>query len=118
MTAFTRQLTHTCTIEAPITTQNEIGEPIPQWVQQSTATPCRLVVKEEKVADKEIGLQTLTTYRLLLDTDVNIETGYRIVDIQIEDSLAENGPFRVEETLPRRGHRGRNHVGLRLKQVA
>lgn len=118
MSAFTRQLVHTCSIEAPITTQNEVGEPVPQWMQQSTGTPCRFIIKTEKVADKEIGLQTLTTYLLLLDTDINIETGYRIVDIQIEDGLEEKGPFRVEEKIVRRGAKGQNHVSLRLKRTS
>ncbi len=119
MTAYTRQLVHTCDIEAPTNTQNSVGEPIPTWAVVNSGVACRLVVKEEKIASPGIGLMTKTIYKLLLASDITPApvTGYRVSNINIENDAEKEGPFRVEETLPRRGPRGKNHITLKLKRV-
>lgn len=118
MSAFSRQLVHSCTLERSIPIQNGIGEPVDVWGELAAGVACRLVVKQEKFADERLGLQMKTTHLLLLPAGTEVTTADRVKDIAIEDGESLAGPFGIEEVIPRRGPKNRvNHINLRLELI-
>ena len=118
MTAFTRQLVHTCAIERVQQDRDDIGGLRDTWVDYLSGQPCRYVEKEEKYADETVGLITQVIPRLLLSTGLTINSVTdRVKDITVEDG-STIGPFNILEVLTRRGPKGQNHISLKLEKIS
>lgn len=108
---------HSCTIQRSTPSQNDLGEPIDDWHDVAYGVNCRYVVREEKFADERQGLQMMTVTRLLLPAGTDVTAADRIKNIVIEDGQILPGPYGIEEALPRRGPKGKNHVSLKLEAI-
>jgi hypothetical protein len=117
MSAFTRQLIHTCSTRRPLRSQSSIGEKTSIPVDWLTDQPCRYVVKQEKFASETQGLIVQTVYLLLFAPGADVKKGDQIIDLTIEDGEVIRGPIAVLEAIPRRGAKGVNHLSVKLERV-
>lgn len=117
MNAFTKNLTHTCTIRRPTIDRSAIGEKVKSYPDYITGQVCQLVVKEETRPTETEGLQKRTVYLLLLPSDANVLGVDRIANIVTEDGVIEPGPFKIEALLPRRMRGQVHHISAKLERV-
>lgn len=117
MSAFTRQLIHSCSIQRATKNQSSTGEKVVSYLDGLTGQPCRYVVKEEKFALETGGFQVQTVYMLLFKPDVDVRKGDRIINLTIEDGEVIKGPITVLEAIPRRNAKGLHHLSAKLERV-
>lgn len=109
---------HTCTIQEHDTTRLATGELSKAWSNKDTAVDCRFVVKSEAVASEGTSGQVVTTYLMLFPAGTNVTNVNRISNIRRKKSnvLVDNGPFQIEQVLPRNA-KSERHISLMLEKV-
>lgn len=117
MSAFTKNLPHTCTIRRPVISRSAIGEVVKNYIDVSTAQQCRLIIKEETRPAEEQSLQKRTVYTLLFPAGADVLGVDQVANIVTEDAITEPGPFKIEALLPRRLAAKIHHLSAKLERV-
>lgn len=112
------QLIHRCTIQRATRAPDALRQDIKSYQPHSTAVPCRLIAKTQRIySTQQAQLLSLTVHKLFLAPGVDIQAGDRITDLLYEDSqLISAEIFAVRTILPRRGRTVR-HITLELERI-
>lgn len=116
MSAVTRTMLHTCTIERATITQDGYGEQTESWADHLTEQKCRLITIAERIATPGASLQVLEVYRLILPSLTDVNRQDRIKFVTFEDG-ATDGPYNVEAIAPRRDRRSKRLLSLDLEKI-
>lgn len=121
MSALTRTMTHTCTIQVNSPTQNEIGELVASWADTAVSQACRFSENAKAPASLErsprLSAAITATYLLLLPPGVTVaEKTYRVTNIVTEDATYA-GPFEVAEVVNRRDKGGIRAIAVGLERT-
>lgn len=123
MSALTRTMTHTCTIQVNSPAQNEIGELVASWADTAVSQACRFSEnsKARGAASLErssrLSAAITATYLLLLPPGVTVaEKTYRVTNIVTEDATYA-GPFEVAEVVNRRDKGGIRAIAVGLERT-
>lgn len=112
-----RALIHKCAIQRVSSeTKDGYGQKIPSY-DQLPDTPCRLIIKSQRVASPSRGLQVITTYKLLLPAGTDVRMKDVIASVLLEDGSDPMGPFEVESIKPRRDFQKQRLVSVDLEIV-
>jgi hypothetical protein len=109
-------LRHRCTIQrdANAATDDGWGNPqAPDWQDNETNVPCRLVVDAGREPIDSDRTVVLLDQRLLVPLDTDVTTDDRISSIQERGSAYVEGPLGIEAVLRRR-----THLEVVLRRVA
>jgi hypothetical protein len=88
------------------------------WECVETDVACRLVIATQRQFVSQLAqFVTVTTYKLLLRHDADIQEGDRIADLVYEDQTEVDEPFFVAAILPRRG-KSLRHISVALERVS
>lgn len=109
---------HTCTIQRPSASLDELGSDVQGWATRAVGERCRLVIKDQRVPSSETAERpVITTYTLFVGPRAGIRQGDRVINVTFEDGTVEAGPFRADSILPRRA-RSVRHVTVKLERIA
>lgn len=122
------RMIHSCLIERATTTRDEFGELTADWANASTVYSgiCRFHERQETMPLPEETLQIVTTYKLLLPGEIDVEPGDdeqaegstdRVTTITLEDG-SQVGPFEILEVNKRRGSRSVELTALDLEEIS
>lgn len=115
MSAFTRQLIHTCTIQSQTTTRSSSGAEVPTWANAATAVPCRYMeLDNDQPAEgrtEQFRKRTLIQFK----PDVTLLETYRITDVALEDGTTLAGPFEILEIIRAIGRRKQHHIAAEVR---
>lgn len=116
MSALSRQLKHTCTIQQVTETRNAIGGVTKTFTNRATGVACRNVITQEKFSDPESGTLKVTTVHklMLLDSQTVLQTD-QITTI-VDDFGTHAGPFTIDQVIERSGPKGAKYKLLVLNE--
>jgi len=114
---FKKHLLHTCVVQRNTPAQSASGELIPDWADVGTIN-CRFIAKTERIADEAAGFPMAQTYKLLMNIgeDVAVDDIIRNIRWQTDDTLVDEGTFRIEAVLNRNSTKA-HHTSLSLERV-
>lgn len=115
--SFYSHLIHTCTIQSATTALSGRGATVETWSDVATDTPCRKVERGMRHAMPDAGQMQLYDTLFLFLADAGIVSGYRIIDVLLDDGSTDAGPYEVVEVLKRRSSVVR-HISVRAKKVS
>lgn len=118
MTAYTRQLIHTCTIQSPSSTaRSTSGQENITWGTSATAVPCRYMEMENDRPQEDRTGQFRKRIIIQFKSDVTLATTYRITNVVLEDGTTLAGPFEITEILKRHGRRNLHHLTAEVREA-
>lgn len=115
MSAFDRQLVHTCDIQRCTSMPGAIGQQQKDWQDYLTNQPCRYVVSQQKIADAQMGLMIVTVYKILLGAGTDVTNSDRIANV-IVAGVTQPGPFTIKQVISRNGPKGAAHILVVLNE--
>lgn len=115
--SFRDHLIHTCTIQSAATALSARGATVETWSDVAENVPCRKVEKGMRQAVPDAGQMQLYDTLFMFLPDASIASGYRIIDVALEDDSTDAGPYEVVEVLKRRSSVVR-HISVRAKKVS
>lgn len=111
----------TCDVHRPRSVKDALNAEKLRWPDDIPVhlsdVRCRLVIKDQRVADTAFAERPIvTTYLLLLPAGTDVRQRDRIANITDAAGTVDAGPFRVEKVRKRRA-RAVRHISLELERL-
>lgn len=96
---------HTCTIQRATETEDAYRNKVEVWATVASNVPCRLVEKQQRLANSErVESMVVTTHLLLVGSETNIVERDRVSQVRLDDGTIVNSTFSVKSLVMRRAN--------------